>query len=142
MNKESIGNSHFLLILLALVGFCAGGCLEKEAGEVCLQGRYTGAYCEGMVVEILGESDIAMNWEGMFNSEAYTHSVVASVDTLFLSQLPDRTELEEYILAGNSFYFQYRIGGYPRKQYSICEPSPFITISTISKTRCHDYSEN
>ncbi|EON79168.1 hypothetical protein ADIS_0397 [Lunatimonas lonarensis] len=94
-----------------------------------------------MVVEILGESDIAKHWEGMFNSKKYANSVVASIDTIFLSQLPDRRELEEFILAGNIFYFQYRMGGYPRKEFSICEPSPFITILNITKTRCHEDSE-
>jgi hypothetical protein len=115
--------------------------LERESEEVCIQGRYAGTYCDGMVVEILEESDIAMNWEGMFNSETYANSVVASIDTIFLSQLPDRREIEEFILAGNIFYFQYRMGGYPRKQFSICEPSPFITILNISKTRCYENSE-
>lgn len=111
--------------------------MENDLDNSCIKGKYVGTYCEGIVVEILEESDIAMDWEGMFDSKTYMNSIVASIDTLFLSTLKNREEFEEFILEGNVFYFQYKLGGYPRKEYSICEPSSYITISNISKT-CHD----
>jgi hypothetical protein len=125
--------SHLFIILII---YFFQGCLENEIRVNCLQGRYIGSYCEGMVVEIIGESDIAIDWEGMFDSETYSNSIVASLDTVFFSQATDRNELESFILAGNSFYFQYIMGGYPRKQFDVCNPSPFITIFSISEMPC------
>ena len=124
------------LILIILIGSFFQRCLENETRDNCIQGRYVGSYCEGMVVEVIGDSDISIDWEGMFDAEAYSNSVVASIDTVFLSQVADRNELEAFILAGNPFYFQYRMGGYPRKQFNICNPSPFITIFNISEMAC------
>ena len=135
MKTRTILNGTHLFIILIIPFF--QGCLENETRDTCLQGRYIGSYCDGMVVEIMGESDIAIDWEGMFDSETYSNSVVASVDTVFLSRVADRSELEAFILAGNSFYFQYRMGGYPRKQFNVCNPSPFITIFNVSEMPCH-----
>lgn len=134
MKTRSNLNLPYFFIILIIYFF--QGCLENETRDHCLQGRFIGSYCEGMVVEIIGDSDIAINWEGMFDSETYSNSVVASLDTVFLSQATDRNELEAFILAGNSFYFQYRMGGYPRKQFNICNPSPFVTIFNISELPC------
>lgn len=135
MKSRTIFNGQ--LILIITIGLFVQGCLENDTREICLQGRYAGAYCGGMIVEILGKSDIAKDWEGMFDSETYSNSVVASLDTVFLSQVAERNELEAFILAGNSFYFQYRMGGYPRKQFNLCNPSAFVTIFNISESLCH-----
>lgn len=134
MKPRTILNWFHLFIILIISFF--QGCLENETRNHCLQGRFIGSYCEGMVVEIIGDSDIAMNWEGMYDSETYSNSIVASLDTVFLSQATDRNELESFILAGNSFYFQYRMGGYPQKQFNICNPSAFVTIFNISEMPC------
>ena len=123
------------LFILLIIPFFQG-CLESEIRDNCLQGRFIRPYCEGLVVEIIGDSDIAMNWEGMYDSNTYSNSIVASLDTVFLSQATDRNELESFILAGNSFYFQYRVGGYPRKQFNVCNPSAFVTIFNISEMPC------
>jgi len=142
MKILSILSSKGYLILFLLVSFYVQGCLEKENAYICLQGRYLGTYCDGMVVEVLGESDITLDWEGMFDSKIYVNSVVASIDTVFLSHLQERRELEDFILAGNIFYFQYKMGGYPRKKFNVCNPSPFITIFNISKADCYDNTED
>ncbi|MCH7414339.1 hypothetical protein MM213_12645 [Belliella sp. R4-6] len=126
---------HTLLSIL----FCIAGCMEKDIENIdnsCIKGRYIGSYCEGVVVEIMNESDIGKNWEGMFDSKEYTNSVVASIDTIFLSTIDNREEIEKFILDGNVFYFQYKLGGYPRKEFDICEPSSFITIFNISTIPC------
>lgn len=126
---------HTLLPIL----ICNAGCMEKNIENIdnsCVKGRYIGSYCEGVVVEILEESDISTDWEGMFDSKIYTNSVVASIDTTLLSTIGNREEIQKLILDGNAFYFQYKLGGYPRKEFDICEPSPFITIFNISKKPC------
>lgn len=137
MKTEPTISMILSLPLLILLCLGVGCCFEKEKENPYTQGRYVGMYCEGVVLELFGSTDIAMDWEGMFDGERYTHSIVASIDTVFLSTLGNREELEEFILEGNPFYFEYKLGGYPRKQYSICEPSAFVTIFNISKMPYH-----
>jgi hypothetical protein len=125
-----------LIATLLLTLFCISSCIEDNIGNSCVKGRYIGTYCEGAIIEILDDNNIGIDWVGMFNSNKYTNSIVASIDTVFLSEINNREEIEKFILDGNTFYFQYKLGGYPRKKFNICEPSSFVTIFNISKNQC------
>ena len=135
-NVETTMKPRVLIQIVVPALFCIAGCMEKNIENIdnsFIKGRYIGTYCEGIAVEILEESEIAKDWEGMFDSKKYTNSIVASIDTLFLSKTDSSEEIEKYILDGNVFYFQYKLGGYPRKGFNFCEPSSFITIFNISE---------
>lgn len=106
---------------------------DKEIPQDCVKGMYTGNYCEGIVVRILDDHKIGKSWNSMDGTVSYTNSIVASVDSLLLKSLSNPTC---YFSKDSIFYFQYMEGGYPRKQYNICEPSSFLTISFVSKNPC------
>ena len=120
---------HLTSILLAF------GCdSEKVITKGCVKGMYTGNYCEGIVVKILDGHEIGKDWDSMDGTVSYTNSIVASVDSLLIKRLSNPTS---FFTKDSIFYFQYKEGGYPRKQYNVCEPSSFITISFISKNPCN-----
>lgn len=120
-----------IALMLLPIGLFAFSCEDQDLGADCVYGKYTGDYCEGAVIQILDDHKIGRDWTSMFSDEVYTKSVVASIDTLISMGLnPD------FFSVGTEFYFTYRDGGFGRKQFSICEPSSFITITFISKTPC------
>jgi hypothetical protein len=94
---------------------------------------YTGNYCEGIVVKILDDHKIGKNWDSMDGTVSYTNSILASVDSLLIKSLSNPAS---YFSKDSIFYFQYKDGGYARKQYNVCEPSSFVTITFVSKNPC------
>ncbi|MCL6260906.1 hypothetical protein M3O96_17515 [Aquiflexum sp. TKW24L] len=126
--------SKFIKIIAFLIlpiGLFAFSCEDQDLKLDCIRGKYIGNYCEGAVIQILDDHKIARDWKSMFSDEVYTNSVVASIDTLIAKGLdPD------FFSTDAVFYFKYREGGYGRKQFSICEPSAFVTITYISKNPC------
>jgi hypothetical protein len=113
------------LSLLTLLS-CSG---LQSVNQRCVKGRFIAAYCEGVVIQVL-DAPIGRNWQGP--SDYLTNCVVANLDTLSfqrptIADLPKRDSI---------FYFQYREGGYPQKQYILCHPAPFITITAASATGC------
>jgi len=125
-----VNNKFTISLILLLSTLVIGvGCVEDDTLQTdCIRGKYLGNYCEGAVVQILGEHKIGRDWKSMFSDEVYTNSVVASIDTLMAKDLdPD------FFSTGAEFHFKYRDGGYGRKQFSVCEPSAFIIITFVSK---------
>jgi hypothetical protein len=111
-------------------------CVDEPEESPCVQGKYLGEYCEGVIVQILDESTIGSDLSSMFGDEMYANSVVVSMDTLLTKNI------ESSIFASDSaFYFNYTEGGYPRKQFNICEPSASITITHVSKQPCVDHKQ-
>jgi len=106
---------------------------DKVITKDCVKGMYTGNYCEGIVVKILDDHKIGKNWDSMDGTVSYTNSIVASVDSLLMKSLTNPTS---YFSKDSIFYFQYKEGGYSRKQYNICEPHSVVTISFVSKNPC------
>ncbi len=120
-----------IAFLILPIGLFAFSCEDQDLKSDCVHGRYIGTYCEGAVIQILSDHIIGKDWKGMFNDEVYTNSVVASIDTLIAKGIdPD------FFTPDAEFYFKYRDGGYSRKEFSICEPSAFITITYISENPC------
>lgn len=120
--------THLTSILLVF------GCESDNAvTKDCVKGMYTGSYCEGIVIKILDSHRIGRNWHSMDGTVSYTNSIVASVDSLFLKSLSNPTS---YFTKDSIFYFQYKKGGYPRKQFNVCEPASFLTITFVSKHPC------
>lgn len=120
-----------IAFLILPIGLFAFSCEDQDLRSDCVRGRYIGTYCEGAVIQILSDHRIGKDWKGMFSDEVYTNSVVASIDTLIAKGIdPDFLTLDA------EFYFKYRDGGYARKEFSICEPSAFITITYISENPC------
>lgn len=101
--------------------------------NTCIKGMFIGYYCEGCVIKIMDNSNIGKNWNATYGNEIYENSVVASIDTIYLKST---VGIEKYLTKGSIFYFQYKEGGYPRKQYNICDPPPFITITLITSSPC------
>ena len=119
------------LIIIGLI-IISDSC-ERTTTNECIKGMFLGYYCDGCVIKILDKSGIGKNWKATYTTEVYENSVVASVDSNYIKSSPG---IEQYLTQGSTFYFQYVDGGYPRKQYNICEPSPFITITSLSSTPC------
>ena len=115
------------LFLLALLG-----CNDTESiDQRCVKGRYITTYCGGLVIQVLDGTPIGTDWKGN-SSELLQNCVVASLDTLAFKKLtvpglPRRDSI---------FYFQYRQGGYPQKEYILCYPAPFVTLTAASGTGC------
>jgi hypothetical protein len=125
-----------VIILILAIGLFAFSCEDQDLKSDCILGKYIGSYCEGAVVQILDNNKIGRDWKSMFSDEVYTNSVVASIDTLMAKGLaPD------FFSTDSVFYFKYRNGGYARKQFNVCEPSAFITITFISKKPCLNENE-
>lgn len=119
----------FLIIGLIIV---SNGC-ERSTPNQCIKGMFIGYYCEGCVIKILDNSNIGKSWNGMYDSKVYENSVVASVDSIYIKTV---TGVNQYFTSGSIFYFKYIDGGYPRKEFNICDPSPFITITSLSTSPC------
>lgn len=105
-------------------------------GQTCLKGKYLGDYCEGAVFQLSASNSIGRTWKSMYSDLIYENCVVASFDTIAFKNAgnPFSTSTD------STFYFHYQEGGYPRKQYNICEPSAFITITSLTTTPCPDSS--
>ena len=139
-NKTLAKRMIHAIVLILWVGIAAG--CQNDSNTIalsheCVKGKYLGRYCEGFVIQILDDSKIGRDWDSMHDSATYSNSVVASVDSLLLNSLSSG-QSAHYFSEGSVFFFQYKEGGYPRRQYNICEPSPFITISFLSKEACVD----
>jgi hypothetical protein len=124
----------YLKISLIIIGLIIvnNGC-ERRAPNKCIKGMFIGYYCEGCVIKILDNSNIGKSWSGMYDSKLYENSVVASVDSIYIKTVPG---VNQYFTSGSIFYFKYIDGGYPRKEFNICNPSPFITITSLSISPC------
>ncbi len=125
---------HFLKISLLILGisFVSNSC-ERNSSNQCVKGMYIGDYCSGYAIKILDNSKIGKNWNGMYDSKVYENSVVASVDSIYLKSV---VQISQYFTPGSVFYFKYIDGGYPRPEFNICDPSAFITITSLSVTPC------
>jgi hypothetical protein len=124
----------YLNISLLIIGLIivSNGC-ERSTPNQCIKGMFIGYYCEGFVIKILDNSNIGKSWNGMYDSKVYENSVVASVDSIYIKTI---TGVNHYFTSGSIFYFKYIDGGYPRKEFNICDPSPFITITSMSTSPC------
>ncbi|WP_125185159.1 hypothetical protein [Botryobacter ruber] len=120
--------------LILFIGLFAFSCKDQPLIHTdCVRGKYIGEYCEGVVIQIPDDHKIGKEWKSTYSSETYKNSVVASIDSLLAKSLGNPNS---YFSPDSVFYFKYKDGGYPRKQYNVCEPSAFITITFISKNSC------
>ena len=115
------------LCLLALLS-CNG---PKSLDQRCVKGRFIDGYCGGLVIQVMDGTPIGRDWKG-FSSQTLPNCVVANLDTLVFKGLPG-TALPR---KDSIFYFQYREGGYPQKEYILCHPAPFITVVAASGAGC------
>lgn len=127
--------SRNLLSLIIVLSFSC----DEDSGLPCIKGKYLGQYCDGAVIQILDGHNIGKDWDSIFDDKHYENSVLASVDTALTKQghFPDA-----FVSIDSVFYFHYIDGGYARKQYSNCQPTPFITITfaiDISTPACKRY---
>jgi hypothetical protein len=125
---------YYLKIMLLLIGITIviNSC-EKRSSERCIKGMFVGPYCFGSVIQILDQSGIGKNWNNQFNGLQYTNCVLASVDSVYFKSIIDP---ERYFSKDSIFYFKYIEGGYSSQLFIICEPSPFITITSLSLVPC------
>lgn len=124
--------SFLTLIILVQILSCS----EKTILDAnpCVKGKFVGSYCSGYIIKIEDNSEIGKDWKNMFTNEIITNSVLASIDTTLYKHL---NHPETYFSKDSIFFFKYRDGGYPPKQYVLCAPEPFITITNISKEPCN-----
>ena len=108
------------------------GCKNKPAAPSnCVKGKFTGTYCDGLVIQVLDKHAIGKDWKGIDN-KLYKNSVVANLDTNNFARL-----FNSVIFPKDSiFYFLYRDGGYPRASYNLCEPSAYIIVTSIAGDAC------
>jgi hypothetical protein len=115
------------LCLLTLLS-CNG---PVSVDQQCVKGRFITGYCGGFVIQVLDGKPIGRDWKG-FSSQTLQNCVVANLDTLVFKGLPTTSLLEK----DSTFFFHYREGGYPQKEYILCHPAPFITITAASGRGC------
>ena len=124
------------IVVLLIGASTASQCgKNNEVNLACVKGKYLGIYCEGAVIQILDNVPIGKNWKSPFTSKNYQNCVVASLDTTIFKGTGNYPS----VLArstDSTFYFKYKDGGYSRKEYNLCEPSAFITITGVSETTC------
>lgn len=123
-------SSIVVLLLFAFMAFRCGK--NNEVNLACVKGKYLGTYCEGAVIQLLDKAPIGKTWTSPFTDQRYQNCVVTSLDTTVFKG----TTYPVSITKDSTFYFTYKDGGYPRKQFNICEPSAFITITGVSETPC------
>lgn len=118
---------RIMSILLLLTMLSCNNSVDQQ----CVKGRYITNYCEGVVIQVLNSSLIGRESKAGF-AKAGQRYVVASLDSLALKGLSSSV-----LTRGDStFYFQYREGGYPQKEYVLCDAAPFITITALSEDNC------
>nr|WP_295924600.1 hypothetical protein [uncultured Dyadobacter sp.] len=123
----------FLILFTAIAGFLS--CVDADGVQSrCLQGKYLGMYCEGAVIQLFNDEGPGKTWKNQFGTTMFTNCVVANLDTTVFKGITD-----PFNMKGDSvFYFQFRDGGYARKEFKVCEPSSFITITKTSLGPCSD----
>ena len=135
-NLKIMKTNLYYFFIPAIIMVFAFSCEKDDTVRAdCVQGKYKGEYCEGAVIQILDDHKIGKDWESMYGDETYKNSVVASIDSLMAKSL---NSSDSYFSIDSVFYFRYVGGGYPRKQYNICEPSASITITFVSKNPCQN----
>ena len=107
-------------------------CSQQDILTYCIKGQYVGSYCSGSVISILDKNGIGKTWQGQDGTN-YSNAIVASIDSTYIKNVEHP---ENYFKQGTIFYFKYRVGGYPRLEYNLCEPAPFVTITYLSLTPC------
>jgi len=122
--------SLFVVYVSFMSTICTTSCSQQNSMTYCIKGKYVGSYCSGSVITILDKNGIGKTWKGQDGTN-YTNAVVASVDSIYIKSVEHP---ENYFKAGKIFYFKYRDGGYPRPEYNLCVPEPFITITYLSLT--------
>lgn len=121
------------IFMAVAVSFLLFDCSDSVNTEKqCVQGKYIGNYCEGAVIQLTDNKEIGKTWKSMYTNQIYQNCVIASFDTTVFEGATGSL----FVQKDSLLYFQYRAGGYPRKQYNICEPSPFITITSLSINPC------
>lgn len=120
--------SFFLAGIIGLLG-CEG---SSEVGEKCVKGKYLGKvpYCSGNIIQILEGTDAGKTWTS--EGHTYENCFAASLDSVYAKSASDPFNLKQ----DSVFYFTYREGGYPRKEYVACEPESFITITQTFLNSC------
>jgi hypothetical protein len=124
---------YIALLLSVLIASCT---VPDKDRDDCVRGKYIGKYCEGSVIQLLDSRVKGKDWTGMNYDKIYKNSLVASLDTNAFNSTtnPDPFNIQ----ADSIFYFKFKEGGYPRKQYNVCDPSPFVTITFTSINPCLD----
>ena len=121
----------FSSLLVAFV--LATGCKNQShiPGD-CIKGMYLGRYCGGAVIQIMDKRIEGKKWKS--DDRTYENCLVVNFDsTVFNSAYYPEPSYSE---PGSIFYFKFKEGGYPRRTFDYCEPSPFITITFTSPTPC------
>ena len=122
------------ILILSICCFAFSCDRHSVKPEECVKGKFLGSYCEGAVFQIIDDHKIGMDWKDMYGTRMYRNSIVATIDSTLGGSVHN---WNSYVTTTDSvFFFKYRDGGYPRKQYNICEPDAFLTITFISQTGC------
>jgi hypothetical protein len=128
-------NSILSIVVIVLLLNISCDKIEDTKKNDCVRGKYIGSYCEGIAIEIIDNSKIGKNWTGTYDNKLYSNSIVVSLDSTLLINTQN---LDSYFSKDSTFYFKYKEGGYPRKQYNVCDPSASITIISLSKNPCNE----
>lgn len=125
---------HLFLILFAAIAVFFS-CVDADGVQSrCLKGKYRGIYCEGALIQLFNDKGPGKTWKSQFDTRTFENCIVANLDTTVFKGVTD-----PYNMRGDSiFYFQFRDGGYARKEFKVCEPSSFITITKTSSDPCSD----
>ncbi len=116
------------LVSIILIGLFITTCNDSD--NKCIRGKFLNYYCEGVAIKVLSDSKIGVNWNHpLWSSYMHENVVIASIDSALEVNIEN---FKDFITTDSLVYFEYRDGGYPQKQYNLCYPAPFITITGIS----------
>ncbi|MDQ1089128.1 hypothetical protein [Siphonobacter sp. SORGH_AS_1065] len=120
----------FLAILLLLMN-----CTSDDGPSGCIRGKLIGRYCDGYVIKLFKRNAIGKTWTNIVDKNViYENCALASFDTTVFNSGRYGIPLSE-IPKDSVFYFTYKEGGYGRAEFNGCEPTAFITITSINTCR-------
>jgi hypothetical protein len=123
--------NKILFILFALSISCTD---FPQVKNECIKGKFLGSYCSGYIIQILDNSNIGKTWKSELHGIEYKNCLVANLDTAVFKISTHKDALNASL--DSIIYFKFKEGGYPRQNFNICEPVPFVTITYTSPTPC------
>jgi len=121
-------------ILFVLFTFSTSCTDFPQVKNECIKGKFIGTYCSGYIIQILDNSNIGKTWKSELYGTEYKNCLVANLDTTVF-KIPTYNDALN-MSSDSIIYFKFQQGGYPRRNFNICEPVPFVRITYTSTDPC------
>lgn len=129
--------SYQLVIIALGIGLLGTSCKHNDAfpeENTCVKGKYLFSYCHGVIIGLDGNTSLkGQTLRNPFTNQEFDNAVSASIDYENLAGVMDSLRA---IPVGTEFYFRYKEGGIPRKEFMNCEYESTITFTYLSSQSC------